>query len=449
MIIKIKKSDDEEGQERILEALDAINHRLDNLDKRIANLESQVFATKNDFSWLASLYQSDRATISSEYVFKLGTETNKEKILICGYYGARNGGDELMLWFLLNTIPQNKDVTILLSRNERLDAAVYFPFKTIHYASKVDDCAALAREFDTIILGGGTTLDDTDYDNSGARNQLAYIELTVSRLALQVGKKVIVFGLSANKNLTNPRFIEELKTLVDGADYFSLRDKNSFNTFAKAGIDTKKIKLIDDLALGNTYETVKREQTEHVVGLVVVRYFENDDMLNALIEHTVEYYESKQQPTIIRLTTFFDNNDHDLHLFDETIKRYEGGGRSRVKLEITNTKLDVAGIASALDSCDTIVSMRYHATLIAGFALGKKVLCVNLGDTHAHYHNKNKYIKDNYLPGLTSINYQDINNKDKFFESLDEAERQTPKIDEKRLRSIRNRLRKLVRDKLA
>ena len=383
----------------------------------LANISSELEKVKAELSETKSLLKSalynteeERDYISPEYLAKKRS-ANKPKILICGYYGAQNGGDELMLHALLSHIDNNKfDITILLSHNYALDSSTYFPYRTIHYPKKTDDCRFLAEEFDIFIWGGGAVIDDHNYHYSGADNNLTYVEMTTSKLAIMLGKKVIVLGVSANKSINNEKFIEDLQFIIDNSTYFSLRDSNSLKSLLDCKINNlSKIKVIDDLALANKY-IIKKKATKDKkkaisLGFILILTDDNLDYLSSFVQGIINIFD-EDRIIEVNLISFFNQYRHD---FDKlTILSNKLQKRDDVIVSVVDTKLTPEGIAESLQMSDYLFSMRYHATLIAGFVLGENVISINYGDTHRHYYNKIKYIKDNYIENLQEINYNSL-----------------------------------------
>lgn len=405
-----------------------INNDIDEIKKELLDTKRLVKEVLYDA-------EEERNYLSRDYLrLEEKRNSDQERILLCGYYGARNGGDELMLRAILDNMPKNKDVTILLSQNYGLDSIEYFPYKTIHYPKKPNDCRYLAEHFDTIVWGGGAVLDDEAYYFGGADCSLTYAEMTITKMMQEMGKRVIVLGVSANREIKNKKMIDDLNLIIDRAEHFSVRDKNSLKTLSDAGVKTEKVELIDDLALANDYRESKSESG--VVGIVCIT--DDIEKIKAIIssvQENLEGYYSK-----IKLISFFNLYGHDIRQYEAAIEQLGVKGE---KIEIVDTDFDIPGISKALSECEMIVSMRYHATLIGGFVFGRKVLCINYG-SHRHYYNKNKYIKDVYIPGLITVDYDDILNEEKMTLAIKKTFKAEAKNNEKQIEKIKNKLKSKI-----
>ena len=88
-----------------------LTHHVEQLSKQILRFGQKLSATEN-------ILREDRGYISSEYFYALSDYTfsgnqTKKKVLICGYYGARNCGDELMLQSILSNLDSEKGFAFL------------------------------------------------------------------------------------------------------------------------------------------------------------------------------------------------------------------------------------------------------------------------------------------------------------------------------------------------
>lgn len=411
-----------------------------NINNDIRGIKKELLEVKKKIDDILYDVEEDRSYLSRDYIcLERLPQNNKEKILLCGYYGAQNGGDELMLRAILDNMPGDKDVTILLSQNYGLDSIEYYPYKTIHYPKKPEDCRYLAEHFDTIVWGGGAVIDDEANRFAGAGCSLTYAEMTVSKMMLEMGKKIIALGVSANKVIRDAKTINDLSAIINGASYFSVRDKNSLKTLSDAGIDVDKISLIDDLALANDYDDYGYQKGE--VGIILIT--EDAEKTAKIIDSIVKALRGRQ--ATLKLISFFNLYGYDRKRYEEIIKNVDVHG---MNIEIIDTELNLSGISEVLSRCEMIISMRYHATLIGNFVYGRKMLCIDYGNMHRHYHNKNKYIKDCYVPDLATIDYEDASDEAKMRAAISRVWGQKTKRDGCRIQSIKKNTKEIIKQSL-
>ncbi len=402
------------------EAIKAVNAKVDSIKDAERHFEEKI-------DGIARSINDERQHISAEYLLKAiehsSDKSNRKKILVCGYYGARNYGDELMLNAVLDKIDQKKyDVTIMLAANPNLDVTAYCPYDTIHYPRKVDDCMFVAKHFDAIIWGGGAVLDDTRYHFDNYPD-LTYCEMTISKAMIKMGKRVIVEGVSANREIADRRFIDDLSFIIKNATHFSLRDTNSLKTLEKAGIDTSNIDIVDDLALLNKYTVQPTTSSNLRVAISLMMNHEGKDnyeydksFIEKIIKHCSSVAKAKTEITFI---PFFDFCDNDVAQYERIINDLKIP--KNTSITIAKNNFSVADISELYNNSDLIVSMRYHGVLLSSVIFGKNTLCINYGNNHRHYENKIQYIKQHYFPNLTIINYDDANNEDLLVAKIEEA----------------------------
>ena len=402
------KKDD---REKIVE----LQTTIESLSKKVDSLADQL----NDAYRLIrdSLYNTEenREYCSLEHIMHLlRTDKNKKRrVLIGGYYGARNAGDELMLQSILDKIdPEKNDVTILSALNYALDSSAYFPYHIIHYPKRISDCICLAENFDLIIWGGGAVIDDTKYYYDGLSNDLTYILGTVSKMMIALQKDVYVIGVSTNSVLTNQNLINDLCSICCHAKHFSVRDNYSKQTLLEAGINIDKVEVIDDLSLSLDFEVSPQKHDGLVVGVVYILDEGNIDYLAKHMDLLISAAVTINTSVTFKLIPFFDQYNHDIGLLEKLIEKINRTKKKKCKIEISEIEFNAKDVSKVFNSIDLLISMRYHATLIGGAIFGVKTLSVNYGDTHRHYINKIKYITDHYCNGMVDIPYKNITSSD-------------------------------------
>jgi len=90
---------------------------------------------------------------------------NKIKLLIVGFYGAYNIGDDLMLKSLLSFLDEDVfEITVMFNHNADLILEDFEHVNVIYYPKNVDEYIVYAKKFDKLIFGGGAIIDDTNFD---------------------------------------------------------------------------------------------------------------------------------------------------------------------------------------------------------------------------------------------------------------------------------------------
>ncbi|MEM8718397.1 MAG: polysaccharide pyruvyl transferase family protein [Cyanobacteria bacterium P01_G01_bin.39] len=171
-----------------------------------------------------------------------------KKVLICGYYGYHNLGDEAMLSGILTLLKKVQPdlVPTVLSSNPSNTKTIH-SIKAIKQGGNFLD--KLRRLFhyvmsDYFILGGGDLLRDT------AKSSIANSWLSSVQKAIKFKCCTIVLGVSVGEI-----FKDETKKLIpevlNQVDYIGVRDFQSKLKLENLGV-VQKIHIVKDLALENS-----------------------------------------------------------------------------------------------------------------------------------------------------------------------------------------------------
>ena len=162
----------------------------------------------------------------------------ERRILIGGYYGYGNAGDDSVLTSMLEMLPK-KYVTVL-AHNPRLSerhygvrcASRFNPFSVIHEM----------RRADVFVSGGGALLQDL----SGKRSLNYYLALL--RLSRKCSAKTVVYanGIGPLKSL---RSRKKVAKVLQNADYISLRSEEELAFLESIGVDHTKLSVSADPAI--------------------------------------------------------------------------------------------------------------------------------------------------------------------------------------------------------
>ena len=372
--------------EQSLERLDCLEDRIDILSKKLREYVSLEIATLDPGS----------------------------RVLVMGFYGARNIGDELMLRTLLDYYDEkNIEVTIMMSDNYVFDTSFYAPHQVIHYPKKPNDIALISKKFDMVIWGGGAMLDDHDYYYNGDKTILSYSLMAISKAVIKHHGKVVVLGVSANEKIEDKNFIEDLKYVINGAAHFSLRDTNSLETLKQAGIQEDKIEIVDDLALAQL-KWLKEEKGPRkkklIIGLVYILSEETFDILSGYTKKMIEYLNKNLKDSVgveIMMIPFYDYQNNDYRLFQRMKEELEETKfNKKIVIKINDNLNNSEEVINVLASCDVVFAMRYHALLLASCA-GVRTVSLDYSPKHRHYYNKIKYVKECYSPEVINFSFGD------------------------------------------
>ena len=180
-------------------------------------------------------YSVSRMTDDCEAVY--GTAMKKRiRILMSGYYGFNNAGDEAILASIYSNIRKlnmNISVDVLMARagdpkakKSRIKAGYEFkmtdrfnPFKVIK----------AVRNCDVLISGGGSLLQDSTSTKS------LFYYVVIMRMAKFFDKKLVMYANGIGP-VNRPVNRKRVKKIADRADLITLRDENSAKELLDMGV---------------------------------------------------------------------------------------------------------------------------------------------------------------------------------------------------------------------
>ncbi|MFW6022266.1 MAG: polysaccharide pyruvyl transferase CsaB [Halanaerobiaceae bacterium] len=223
------------------------------------------------------------------------------KILISGYYGFGNFGDEAIL-SVITGILKKTDIEIeisVLSNNPKTTRERY-GVNTVERNSPADIFSEI-RKCDIFISGGGSLLQDV----TGWKTIPYYLGQVL--FAQLLGKKTVFFaqGIGPVKRKTY-RFL--IKYALKKADYISVRDNRSRDLLVDWGLKKDNINLTVDpvFALKKLFDkedliadkTSENQKDRSIIG-VSVRPWKNNDYLEGLAKSLIKLSEDMEADIVI------------------------------------------------------------------------------------------------------------------------------------------------------
>ena len=177
----------------------------------------------------------------------------KYKVLMSGYYGFSNAGDDAILISIYSNIMKsgrNIEVTVLANKPEQT-AEKYGVNVTYRY--NVFKVALDILKCDLLISGGGSLLQD----RTSTRSLIYY--LSIIKMAKMFHKKVMLYanGIGPVEKERNRHLV---KRVVSRADFITLREENSLEELRKIGVKNKNALVTADPVF--SMESVSHEEAE-------------------------------------------------------------------------------------------------------------------------------------------------------------------------------------------
>lgn len=324
-------------------------------------------------------------------IAKLKDETRGKQILLVGWYGAQNFGDELMLRCMLKRFASNPDnnaeISVLVEQNDRYRFANIPETVSCFYPPETEEDLLSACEwFDEIVLGGGAHIDDAPIKNL---DFIPYLMVRLSQEALIRGKTVRWISVSSNRSLEDPVYLDSLRKIAAGAATFSVRDDFSLIVLQEAGVPN--VTLDRDIA----FDVEPFAGFQSKIALVTLVDFEDADLLEKVVDDLFGFFTDHMSNTDetwqLCFLPFYLENSNDRSLYERLLKKANTRG---VPYFIAEEIESVETMLMLFRAANLAVSMRYHAALLADvFNVPNLVLCP---DSHRHYFNKMHALSNAY-----------------------------------------------------
>lgn len=385
------------------------------LENKIINeINNSILKFRDDFSY------------TNFELLNIKRDPKYKNILIVGFYGAPNLGDELMLETLLEYIENipNKKITVLLADNPEYSIDKYKDIRFIHYPKTLYDFNVMAEQYDYIIFGGGAVIDDKQYKKEKSyQYDLGTILIKLSIRAIAFKNKVICIALSASKDILDTEYLEKLKYIIQNSYYFSVRDEYTRKYLSeKLGKECEeKIIKVHDIVFSNK-KILKNIEDKHKlknyknIGIIAISNDDNLEKIDLIINDIKKYNKN----IIINLIPFYDYNNMDIEFYKKIIEKH-----TDIKINIENFPENMQKTIDFYKKNDIIIGMRYHSILLA-YALN--IPCVAICyDIHEHYIYKIKYLNEIFNKGQ-AISYKNLKENDILYK-LNETSKDLEKSD--------------------
>ena len=286
---------------------------------------------------------------------------NNYDILLSGYYGHNNMGDEAMLEAIIETLrSERKYIKLAVLSQKPGETSKLHNIKSIYRFS-------IYRIFKTLIKtkvyinGGGSLIQD----NTSNRSLYYYLSLIV--LAKLTNTKVMIYanGIGPINKTINKHFT---RCVLNMADIITVRDENSLKELERLKINKPKIELTADAAL--TLKSVENERIESIlkaegidaskslIGFSIRQWGQDMEYLETVAKVAdIAYKKYNLVPVFIVM-----QKNNDLKISESIIKRMESDAYI---IKDNYSPKEILGIISKLE---LLIGMRLHALIFASMS---------------------------------------------------------------------------------
>lgn len=291
------------------------------------------------------------------------------KVLITGYYGAGNFGDDIMLESFCKEMKKansNLNISILKMFNKKLKIELDKGINVVNFY-KIKRLQALffkimVRRYDVFLWVGGTCF--TDQDGNGFYDFM--------KIAKEAGLKIGYVSVGTGKLSIQER-IDKTKYLAKNCDFITLRDENSYKYMLKARDNDRNIFLTEDLAylfVNNVSVKDNKDYNENKSRKIVVSWrnlinYRSEEYENNLINNLIEflnYIISENIKSEIIILPLDDRRDLEKNKIIYDKLSVHNSDKIKVKYESELTPLEKIKI---ILSCDINISARLHGIFVS------------------------------------------------------------------------------------
>ncbi|OBZ07919.1 polysaccharide pyruvyl transferase CsaB [Bacillus sp. FJAT-27264] len=321
-----------------------------------------------------------------------------QTIVISGYYGFQNSGDEAVLQSILNALQKQSAATgvsidpVVLSIAPEWTTANY-GVKSVH-RMKLKEVRKAISESSGLISGGGSLLQDV----TGSKTIPYY--LGIIKLAQWMGKPTFIYAQGigpVNRKLFHPL----IKSVFRKCAYISVRDEQSRQLLHTMGLGGKTVEVVPDPVMGLSLPEEQGGQATDVaarkfadaaaksssaytedseagseVSLPVVgisvRYWEGDRAeLKAIAGGLLKAAE--KTPLHFKFLPFHHppDNEASRYVMDQ-LKDVRSKGS---KISICEDALHPLQMLREVEGCDVLIGMRLHSLI---YAAGRRVPLIGI-----------------------------------------------------------------------
>ncbi|MCQ2979125.1 MAG: polysaccharide pyruvyl transferase CsaB [Clostridia bacterium] len=283
------------------------------------------------------------------------------KVVVAGYHGYENAGDDATLITIINNIRNidNKTKIVVLSKNPKLTSKNY-NVKSIYRFNPFLVCHHLLTSRD-LILGGGTLLQDS----TSKRSNNYYLALI--RVAKLFMKKVMLYS-----NGLGPFSEKAKKTtskVLNKVDMITLRENYAKDLLDEMKVTKPEIVITADPAfmLGSLLEeatkrkVLEREnipQDKKIIG-VSVRNAKGEEKYIDVIANLCDYIIEKYDYNILFIPFQYPK---DIKISADIINRMKN------KAYVIEGKCSVKEIINLISNCYATICMRLHSVIFSALS---------------------------------------------------------------------------------
>ncbi|NLW40859.1 MAG: polysaccharide pyruvyl transferase CsaB [Tissierellia bacterium] len=293
----------------------------------------------------------------------------KKRILISGYYGFDNSGDDAILKAIVKDIKnQDNSIEITVLSNNPIFTEKVYDIKAVN-RFKLKDVIGAIRKCHLFISGGGSLLQDV----TSTRSLLYY--LTLMKLAKLFNKPTMVY---ANGIGPIDRKLNRLltKKTLEKVDLITLRDQDSKDFLEELGVNNKNIFVTADpvFTLEGSHESKVNyilneegvSQDRPLIGFSVRKWMGEENLILNTAK-AIDYITEEYKVNVLLIPMHY---PEDLSICNSILEKV-----TNKNSYIISNQYSVEDIMGIIGKLEMIVAMRLHSLI---YAAAQKVPMVGI-----------------------------------------------------------------------
>ncbi len=288
------------------------------------------------------------------------------KIMISGYYGFNNTGDEAILTSMVRAFKEKiPQIKIVVLSHSPLQTSQAYQIKTINRLHLIDIMRCL-RDTNLFISGGGGLLQDS---TGKGWSILYYLGLILVAKIVKVPVMIYAQGIGPVNKQINKKLI---KWILNKVNLITVRDNSSKELLENLGVVKPSIYVNSDPVF-----LLKKKNINHIIdnypyiqklinpddrpliGVSVREYKSNGSDSKRIFAQAADYLIKNYQAKIIFLPFKF---DEDVHISEEILSLMKN------KAEVLKIKLEPEELLSVLSRLSLVVGVRLHSIIFSSMA---------------------------------------------------------------------------------
>ncbi|ENQ3078301.1 polysaccharide pyruvyl transferase family protein [Bacillus cereus] len=327
-----------------------------------------------------------------------------KKIVISGWYGEQNLGDEVILEAMLQSIGENiedLDFSVLsfnpeyTKANQKVHAVKHFPYTIKSLIGRIGkgkilsilEAYKVVKDADVILIGGGGFLSDWNPEAIKPWIRQIYFYKKI------LNKKIMLYAIGAGPFI-HDKYMKQVKEALDLVDVITVRDQESYDQLKKCGVT--KHSITSDPVVSykrNSKKSDVSNTTAHkikvgvsIAPLFMSRLWKNhEEKYRSYLDAYVEFFSLVNNNQDLREQIEFIfipmQDDYDIPFNKEIISRINYQDNIKIiEGKDNEEKIDI------LQQMDLMIGMRLHSIIIAS-TFGVPSLGV------VYHHKVNEYLK--------------------------------------------------------